>query len=227
MKTRTLLIALMFGIVGLALPEGAAAHRLDEYLQASRISVERDAIELEIDLTPGMNVASQIFASIDTNGDGHISSVESDAYARLVFDSIALNADGRPLRVSLLDQRFPEFHEMALGVGTIRLRATAALSSAAAGRHHVYYRNTHQPEIGVYLVNALLPEDKQIEITQQRRDYAQHELSVEYRVIADSRLWWVVAGLAMVGVLGVSRGRKKNLTNAQFSLTDSRPMRIG
>src|SRR5262249_18010183 len=126
----------------------------------------------------------------------------------------ALRVDGRPLVVTLSDTRFPEIQEMAEGVGTIRLLASAAFPASSRGRHRIYYRNAHQSEIGAYLVNVLVPSDKQIEIDTQQRDYTQHEMTVEYRVIPDSSLalWLVAAGLAMAGVLTVTRrpqGQKK------------------
>jgi hypothetical protein len=36
----------------------AGAHRLDEYLQATRISIGANRIVLQMDLTPGMEVAA-------------------------------------------------------------------------------------------------------------------------------------------------------------------------
>lgn len=58
----------------------ASAHRLDEYLQATQISVGRDRIVVDIYLTPGTAVAPAILSTIDTNGDGSISSAEGAAY---------------------------------------------------------------------------------------------------------------------------------------------------
>ena len=42
----------------LAMRADTAAHRLDEYLQATRLSLARNQITLEIDLTPGANIAA-------------------------------------------------------------------------------------------------------------------------------------------------------------------------
>ncbi len=76
------------GIVAAALTAGGMflsprldAHRLDEYLQATRLSVALDRIELEIDLTPGVSIAERIVTAIDTDRDGRFSPAESDAYA--------------------------------------------------------------------------------------------------------------------------------------------------
>jgi len=208
MNRRLLIISIAIVCIRLGYPSTAGAHRLDEYLQATRVSVERDRIGIELDLTPGMDVAHRVFERIDTDNDGRLSSAEGEAYARLVLSSVSLALDGKPIPVTLLDRFFPDLSEMAAGVGTIRLRAAATFPGTSAGPHRIYYRNTHQPEISVYLVNALIPADRQIEIAQQRRDYMQHEVTIEYRVISDSRwtsLWWLAVGVAMACVLGVRR----------------------
>ena len=74
------------------------------------------------------------------------------------------------------------------------------------GHHQVAYSNTHRPESSVYLVNALVPDDARIQIADQRRDSAQHGLTLEYTVKADAR--WaslLLVGLVMAGALVVSR----------------------
>src|SRR5689334_7014001 len=55
MRAAVLLGALV-GWVLLSLPRDASAHRLDEYLQATRVDVGADGIGIEIDLTPGANI---------------------------------------------------------------------------------------------------------------------------------------------------------------------------
>src|SRR5215510_9977816 len=117
----------LLAVIGVSVlcPLSAGAHRLDEYLQATRLSVDRDRVGLEIGLTPGVDVAPRILASIDTDHDGRISLAEGNAYARAFIRSLAVSVDGRPLVVTLSDARFPEIEEMAEGVGTIRLLASA------------------------------------------------------------------------------------------------------
>ena len=48
--------------------------------RVSSIDIER--VDLEIDLTAGVAVASNVFAWIDTNRDGEISQAEGESYAR-------------------------------------------------------------------------------------------------------------------------------------------------
>src|SRR5580765_8182089 len=47
----------------------ASAHRRDEYLQAARLAVEPGRVDLELDLTPGIEVAEAIIADIDGDRD--------------------------------------------------------------------------------------------------------------------------------------------------------------
>ena len=51
-------------VITLALP--AQAHRLDEYLQATRIDISSNRVDLEMDLTPGVDVASVVLPLMDT-----------------------------------------------------------------------------------------------------------------------------------------------------------------
>jgi hypothetical protein len=156
------------------------AHRLDEYLQATRVVIERERVTLEIDLTPGASLAAKVVGWIDTDGDGQLSSNERAAYAQQVIESLTLSLDDQPGRLTLIDSAFPQSGEIAEGTGTIRLRASATASNVASGRHVLKISNAHHPEASVYLVNALVPVDHRITIASQRRDSAQQALTLEY-----------------------------------------------
>jgi hypothetical protein len=182
----------------------AGAHRLDEYLQATRLRIDIGRVEVEIDLTPGISVASNVFGWIDTNHDGEISQVEGEAYARAMLRSAVLKADGVTVPMAFEECRFPTLEEMKEGIGTIRLRARAAIPLAAAGRHQISFLNMHRPELSVYLVNALVPENRRVQIGEQRRDVAQHGLTLDYTVTgedSEDRTLAVFLGLGMAGFL--------------------------
>ena len=205
MTFRSLTSCAVLAIV-LAAPVPAGAHRLDEYLQATRLSLGIERVDLEIDLTAGVSVAPEVVAWIDTNSDGRISDSEGDAYARLLLGSVALAVDGRFAPIALIESRFPPIQDMRLGVGSVRVRATANVPAASVGRHSVSYSNTHRSERSVYLVNALVPSDSRIRITGQRRDREQHGLTLDYDVTSTwARTYWLFAALAMAAVLGATR----------------------
>ena len=55
-----LALLVAFVILGVRLD----AHRLDEYLQATRVAIERGRVTVEIDLTPGASLAADCFEQL-------------------------------------------------------------------------------------------------------------------------------------------------------------------
>ncbi len=157
-----------------------SAHRSDEYLQAARLAVDPDRITIELDLTPGIAVAEAVIAAIDTDRSGAISSAEAQAYAAVVRQAVHLDIDAVPVAVYLSATTFPDVAAMRSGEGPLRLTLAGVLPPLSAGRHALRYRNTHRADIGVYLANALVPDNPRVAIVGQRRDFAQRELFVDY-----------------------------------------------
>lgn len=194
----------------LVFPNLASSHRLDEYLQATRIAVARDHIVLEIDLTPGVTVAPAIFSLIDQTGDHQVSASETEAYAQTVLRDLVLEVDGQPYPLTLARAECPSWVEMRDGTGTIRLEARAAAPLGAAGRHGLLYQNAHQSGISVYLVNALVPSSRAIAITDQRRDVGQHGIHLDIDVAPQHALSpWIILQGAGLTVLLVCRRRHR------------------
>jgi hypothetical protein len=175
----------------------AAAHVLDEYVQAAQIALVPGGVRVELRLIPGVEVADRVFALIDSDGDGKISSAEEQAYARRVLQDIALEVDGRRVPLALKGVEFPSRREMNEGVGAIRLDLAAEADLGAAGEHRLSFRNDHLPEFSVYLANALVPATDAIKINGQQRDALQHELQVDFRALPPD----VRAGARRIGVL--------------------------
>jgi hypothetical protein len=186
-----------------------SAHRKDEYLQAARLAIQPDRVELQLDLTPGIVVADRIIADIDRDGDGVLTAEEQHAYVARVRNAIALTVDdSRPLNLQLQQAdtsvRFPDVDAFRSGEGSIHLRFDAALPRLSNGAHRISYRNTHVPEIGAYLSNALVPDSDRVAITSQRRDVDQHELTVEYDLhggLPASAQAWLLGGFASAALL--------------------------
>ena len=131
-------------------------------------------------MTPGVAVAPAVLAMIDTDGNGDLSAAESDDYARRIIDALVMTVDGQRVRPRLERRQVPAPRDLKAGTASIRLHASAPLPALTDGPHHVFFSNTHRSDIGVYLANALVPSDPRIEITGQRRDVAQHELTIDY-----------------------------------------------
>ena len=168
-------------VILLAVPVAARAHRLDEYLQATRFALATDHILLKIDLTPGVDVAPAIFALINTDHDGSISAMEGKIYAKRLLDDCVFEVDGQPQRLEIVSTLFPSFQDMQEGIGTIRIQARTAWRGTP-GHHVLFFRNNHKTDLGAYLVNALVPTSRAIEITDQHRDFSQREIRLDFNL---------------------------------------------
>lgn len=191
-----------------------SAHRRDEYLQAARLAIDPERVEIALDLTPGIAVAGSVLGDIDVDRNGAISSVETRTYAARVMNAVAVQVDDRPLRLDVVSAIALEVDAVRTGEGAIRLRAAAAIPALAAGAHRLHFRNTHRADIGVYLANALVPASERVAITAQRRDVDQHDLMIEYTLRgaapARSSGWLAIAAGALIGVAvaWITRGRR-------------------
>ena len=174
---RTMLAAV--GAIVFLVGTTGSAHRLDEYLQATTISIEKERVEARIRLTPGVAVVPIVLAGVDTNADGVISEAERRAYAVRVLGDLSLTVDGNRLRLRIVSLEFAEIAEMKEGMGEIRLELTADIPRGGASRRLIF-ENRHQSGIAAYLVNCLAPRDPDIRITAQYRDYRQSIYQLDY-----------------------------------------------
>jgi hypothetical protein len=172
----------------------ASAHRLDEYLQATTISVERDRVQAQVRLTPGVAVFPMVLANIDTDADGIISEAEQRAYANRVLGDLSLTIDGDRLQLQLASLKFAKIEEMKEGGGEIQLEFDADVPSGGPNRRLIF-ENHHQSRIAAYLVNCLVPNDPDIRITGQNRDYQQSFYQLDYKQAgvrsgSQPSAWW-------------------------------------
>lgn len=157
----------------------ASAHRLDEYLQATLLQVEKDRVQARMYLTPGVAVFPAVLAAIDTDNDGAISAAEQRAYTGRVIRELSLTMDGRPLSLRLVSASFAGIEELKQGRGNIELEFTADIRHRGS-RRKLIYENRHQNRIAAYLVNCLVPRDPDIKITAQKRSYRQSFYELDY-----------------------------------------------
>src|SRR5262245_16817348 len=155
-----------------------SAHRLDELLQAARLSVEPDRVTLELDLTPGIALADDVVRDIDSNRDGELSEDEQQAYGRGVLGAIELGLDGRPLQLDEVIAIVPNLDVLRRGEGSIQVQSTVALPRSSDGAHQLTFRNGYRSDVSVYLANALAPTSDRIVVTGQRRDVQQRDLTI-------------------------------------------------
>lgn len=167
------------GVILLWLGTPASAHRLDEYLQATTISVEKDRIQAQVRLTPGVAVFPAVFAAIDTNADGVVSEPEQRTYAARVVRDLSFTIDGAHLQPRLISIKFSDIAQLKEGQGEIQLELDADLPRGGLDRKLIF-ENHHESRMSAYLVNSLVPRDPDIRIKAQNRNYQQSYYQLDY-----------------------------------------------
>jgi hypothetical protein len=157
----------------------AFAHRLDEYLQNTLISIETDRVDAQIVLTPGVTVFPLLIKGIDTDGNGIISNAEQQSYADRILRDLSFRIDGEPLTPRLKSMQFPAIRDMQEGRGEIVIEISAALPRGGTDRKLVF-ENHHQPAIAAYQVNCLVPGDPDLRILAQKRNYTQSSYELDF-----------------------------------------------
>jgi hypothetical protein len=187
-----------------------SAHRLDEYLQATRVSIADDRIAIEMDLTPGVSIASSVIGLIDTNADGAIAPMEAEAYGRAVLSDLLMTVDNNRDDMTLVRVEVPTVDELRNGMGTIRLQGAGSVEPGS-GRHRLQFFNNHRPEASVYMVNTLVPEDRAVSLGPQSRDPRQQEFQLEFTVTRrwTAQILWLGFGVAGLAGVWVARSKEK------------------
>ena len=160
--------------------ESAFAHRIDEYLQATILSVEAGHVQASMRLIPGVLVASLIIDTIDSNHDGAFSQEEERAYAELVLHDTSFTVDGRAVRPALGAFSFPQPAQLRDGLGEIHIAYDIPLPPGGANRTLTLV-NQHRLAGSVYLVNVLAPENSNFIILSQRRNPQQSTYELGFR----------------------------------------------
>ena len=164
----------------LAVPSAVFAHRDDQYLQATLVTIEPSSVRLQINLTPGVAVAEQVIALIDRDGDGAISKNEATAYAEWLKRDLALRVDGRKLELKLTASEFVTPEDLRTGSGIIQIEFSATPGPFAASAHRLTLENRHLTTMSVYLINAVRPRGGSIQITRQKRNDNQSAGEIEF-----------------------------------------------
>ncbi len=147
----------------------ASAHIRDEYLQAALITLAPEGVRIELRLTPGVELADRVFAVIDTDHSGQLSSSEEQSYARRVVQDVSLELDGQHIPLALINIRFPSHPDMKDGTAAIQLDLSANAALNSPRDHQLSFRNNHLPKLSVYQANVLIPGNDAIEVTEQQR----------------------------------------------------------
>jgi hypothetical protein len=166
----------------------ASAHRIDEYLQATILSLEPDRVQASMRLIPGILVSPSVIAGIDSDGDGVFSESEKRTYAQRVLGDLTIAIDGTSVKPVLASWKFPEPAQMREGLGEIHIEYTIEYSIEYNARlpyggrnRSLIVTNHHLNRTSVYLMNALVPQERGIQILAQKRNEQQSVYELDYR----------------------------------------------
>jgi hypothetical protein len=115
---------------------------------------------VRLDLTPGTLIASQFARALDTDGDGALNPVETEAVSTDVQRNVVASVDGVPVDLTPIRHTFPALDLLAAGGGTITLEWTAPLP---AGAHEVAFTDDYAPggrttvQMSVYVPSDPVP----------------------------------------------------------------------
>jgi len=173
-------LPLLLGLV--ALPSIGLAHRLDEYLQATLVTIEPGEVRLQINLTPGVAVAEKVLALVDRDRDDVVSSNEATAYCELLKRDLIVRLDQHKLALRLISSRFDSSTELRTGWGIIQIEFSAIVGPMTKGAHRLALKNRHFPASSVYLFNAAQPRFSSVQVTRQKRNEIQSAGEIDFTI---------------------------------------------
>ncbi len=131
------------------------AHAHAEHLgQSAYLTVSDRAADLELEVSPGAQVAAAFARLADRDGDGVLSETEKTAVGNAVLRDLLLVVDGRTVPFTLLGVSAPPLAVLATGEAALGLRAHAPLAPLAGGTHRVTFTNRYAPVRSAYLAHA-------------------------------------------------------------------------
>ena len=173
-------LAASIGALAVLLAQSAHAHRIDEYLQATLLSLQEDRVQASMRLVPGILAAPSVIAEIDQDHDGILSESEKHAYALRVLDDLTIEIDGAGVLPKLIAWHFPTPAQVRDGLGEIQIEYAVSVPSVGANRT-LTLADHHLSRTSVYLVNVLVPDDRDIHIVSQRRNEQQSWYELRYQ----------------------------------------------
>ena len=183
---RRLLVAAVVCFL-LAAAKAASAHRIDEYLQATILTLGPNRIDASMRLIPGVLVAPAVIAAIDTDHDGVFSESEMKTYAERVLGDLSITFDGKVTPAQLDAWSVPEASHLRDGLGEIQIQYHVDLPLKNGPSRSLILANHHQNAGSVYLVNVEVPQDPRISVVDQKRNRQQSVYELDYRQKLDGK----------------------------------------
>ena len=137
------------------IPGLASAHPVDEVVQGAYLTVAPGQLRLELDLTPGTEVAGAVLKRLDANGDRRISDAEARAFGERVLRQSTLTVDGKAAAWRLERVDTPSYADLEQSTPTLKIYATATRPDRAAPQAFSY-ENRYQPAKSQWIANVFL-----------------------------------------------------------------------
>ncbi len=106
-------------------PAVASAHPIDELLQQVYVTPTAGHIQLAVEVLPGVAVATDFLAVVDSNGDGTMSDTEQQAFTSMLHSHVNLEVDGVTVDTEVEEAIYPDADLMIAGGGAIAISLTA------------------------------------------------------------------------------------------------------
>src|SRR5215217_3150757 len=133
-----MMIRSSLAVLGVILPGWANAHPVDEVVQGAYLTLAPGEVRLELDLTPGAEVADAVLGTLDPDGNCTVAEQEARAFAEDVLSQSTLTLDGDATDWALEDVIVPSLDALASGNDILKVMA-AAPRSDVPGEHILTY----------------------------------------------------------------------------------------
>jgi hypothetical protein len=159
----------------------AWAHPVDEVVQGAYLTLVPGEVRLELDLTPGSQVAAAVLKSLDANADGRVTEAEAQSYGVRVLAQSRLTLDGLAVLWRLDRVSLPPYQNLQTGNGILKIYGVA-IRSDQSGPRTLNYQNRYQPAKSQWTANIFLQPASgwQYRVTGQRRSDDGKQLVVNY-----------------------------------------------
>lgn len=159
----------------------ASAHPMDEVVQSAYLTLMPSAVFLELELTPGPEVASALLGSLDPNADRRITNEEAHAYAQRVLQDSKLTIDGAAVEWALQEVVVPFYENIELASDIVRIYAISNRFDRA-GSHTLGYNNQYRPAKSQCIANIFMQHGLgwRHHVTRQSRSDDGRRITVNY-----------------------------------------------
>ncbi len=162
-------------------PGWAFAHPEHEVVQNAYLTLTAGEVRLQLDLSPGPEVAGVFVRPLDANGDKRITDAEARAFAQAILRQSKLTLDGAPAAFTLQSVTAPTYDALTSGAATLKVYALARRADGV-GAHRLAYENRYAPIESRCIGNVFLQASGgwQYQVTGQEHASAGRKLTVRY-----------------------------------------------